>query len=205
METNYPWDGKVTLTCSPARKTRYGLHIRIPGWSQNTAVPGNLYSFLASQQSNIQVRLNGKPVNYATEKGYLVIDREWNKGDVIEFTMPMEVKRVVSRPEIKFNKDRVAIQRGPIVYCIEGADNNGKAWNLLIPDSSTFSASTQNVISEQVIALKADVPVLEVSTDGMNVSVTNRPVTAIPYYVWCNRGSNQMQVWLPRKISEIKL
>ena len=205
METNYPWDGKVTLTCSPARKTKYGLHIRLPGWSQNTVVPGNLYSFLGSQQSNIEVKINGKPVSYTTEKGYMVIDREWTRGDVVEFTFPMEVKRVTSRPEIKFNTGRVAIQRGPIVYCIEGADNNGKAWNLFIPDSAMFSINPQHIISEQVITLKADVPVVEVSTDGMNLSVINRPVTAIPYYVWCNRGSNQMQVWLPRKISEIKL
>ena len=153
---------------------------------------------------NIPITVNGKAINYTIDKGYAVIDRQWQAGDVVECDFPMDVRRVVSRPEVRFNIDRVALQRGPLVYCVEGADNNGKAWNFVIPDNATISTSQHNVLSEPVIALKADVPVLELGADSLTVTTRNKPITAIPYYVWANRGSNEMQVWLPRKMN-IKL
>ena len=205
METNYPWDGKIKLSFNPARKIHYALHLRIPGWSQNEAVPGNLYSFLNSREASIAVTVNGQPVEYKTEKGYAIIDRDWKKGDVVEYILPMDVRRVISRPEISFNTNRVALQRGPLVYCVEGADNNGKAWNLIIPDNTPIQTEQQNILSESVISLKAQVPVLDIGADGFTAQTTGKTITAIPYYVWCNRGNNQMQVWIPRKITEIKL
>ncbi|MEO5996534.1 MAG: beta-L-arabinofuranosidase domain-containing protein [Chitinophagaceae bacterium] len=205
METNYPWEGKVTLSFNPVKKIRYALHIRVPGWAQNEAVPGNLYSFLGTKESGISAMLNGQPATYKTEKGYIVIDREWKKGDVIELTLPMDVQRIVSNEEVKFNVNRVALQRGPLVYCVEGADNNGKAWNLVIPDNVKFTTQQLDVLTEKVISLNTEAPVLEISADGMTVNTIKKTITAIPYYVWCNRGSNPMQVWIPRKISDIKL
>jgi uncharacterized protein len=204
VETNFPWDGKVKMSFNPAKKIKYALHIRIPGWAQNQAVPGNLYNFLTTKELSVPITVNGKQVNYSMDKGYAVIDREWKKGDVVACDFPMEVRRVVSRPEIRFNINRVALQRGPIVYCIEGADNNGKAWNLVIPDNTNITTASEQVLTEPVIALKAEVPVLEVAADSITVTTKNKLVTAIPYYVWANRGGNEMQVWLPRKVN-IKL
>jgi DUF1680 family protein len=204
VETNFPWDGKVRIAFNPAKKMNYALNIRIPGWAQNKAVPGDLYSFLTVNEKHIPLRLNGKEVPYTINKGYATIQREWKKGDVIEVEFPMDVRRVVSRPEVRFNIDRVALQRGPLVYCVEGADNNGKAWNLVIPDNTNISTSEHTVLSEPVIALKADLPVLEIAADSVTVTTRMKPITAIPYYVWANRGSNEMQVWLPRKVN-IKL
>lgn len=205
METNYPWDGKVKMIFDPAKKMHYALHVRIPGWAQNEAVPGNLYTFLSDKEAKASLTVNGKAVEYKTEKGYAVIDRDWKKGDVVEYVLPMDVRRVISRPEISFNANRVALQRGPLVYCVEGADNNGKAWNLLIPDNTPIQTQQQNILSEAVISLRAEVPVVDISADGFSAQTMGKTITAIPYYVWCNRGSNQMQVWIPRKITEIKL
>jgi DUF1680 family protein len=206
METMYPWDGKVTIRVNPQKKLRFNLHVRIPGWARNEPVPGDLYKFTSSVDDHqLSISINGKPFLYQIEKGYAVIGREWKKNDVLEINFPMDIKRIVAKPELKFNNDRVALQRGPLVYCVEGADNNGKAWNLVVPDNATFSTRQLNILSEPVIGISTELPVVNVSDDGMSLKTEITSVTAIPYYSWCNRGQNPMQVWLPRKIKDVKL
>ena len=117
----------------------------------------------------------------------------------------MDIRKIVSKDSLKFNIDRVALQRGPLVYCVEGADNDGKAWNFVLPDNAVLSTATQNVLTEPVVTMQAEVPVLIVGEDGFSAKTIQKKITAIPYYVWCNRGSNQMQVWLPRKIKNLKV
>jgi DUF1680 family protein len=205
METNYPWDGKVSLNMDPVKKTSFGLHIRIPGWASGTAVPGNLYTFTSNENNLLVLTLNGKSIPYKNENGYAVIEREWKKGDKVEWTMPMNTRKIVSREDLKQDKDRIALQRGPIVYCVEGADNNGKAWNILFPENTTVTTVNYKILDEPVIALQANVPVITTGADNASLHTEVKKVTAIPYYTWCNRGSNQMQVWLPVKINDVKL
>lgn len=205
MKTNYPWDGNVQLTLSPAKKAKFDLHIRIPGWAQGEAVPGGLYNFEDASISPFTVKLNGKEVAYKREKGYVFIDREWKKGDVVELNLPMEIKRVVSRPEVSENEERVAIQRGPLVYCVESTDNNGQAWNVILPKNASLTTVQKTVLSEPVVAIQGETPKLTVSSDGNNIQTENKPLVAIPYYTWANREQSQMQVWLPRKIKDIKI
>ncbi|HMC84544.1 MAG TPA: beta-L-arabinofuranosidase domain-containing protein [Chitinophagaceae bacterium] len=205
METNYPWDGKVSLNMDPVKKTSFGLHIRIPGWASGTAVPGNLYTFTGNENNLLVLTLNGKSIPYKNENGYAVIVREWKKGDKVEWTMPMNTRKIVSREDLKQDKDRIALQRGPIVYCVEGADNNGKAWNILFPENTTVTTVNYKILDEPVIALQANVPVITTGADNASLQTEVKKVTAIPYYTWCNRGSNQMQVWLPVKINDVKL
>ena len=131
--------------------------------------------------------------------------RTWKKGDILEYTMAMAVKKVVSREEIKTNQGRIALQRGPLVYCIEGADNDGKALNLIFPENTVIKEVPYTVLNEKVIALKADLPVVMINADGMGLQTIKKEMIAIPYYTWCNRGKNQMQVWLPQKISDVKV
>ena len=205
MQTNYPWDGKVDLSIDPAKKASFALHIRIPGWAGGAAVPGNLYSFAEENKSMPALMINNQPATYRNEDGYAVIEREWKKGDKIIWTIPMDIRKVVSRDELKFNNNRVALQRGPIVYCVEGADNNGKAWNMILPDNATLTTGKEDILSEPVITIQAELPVIDVSADGLTIKTDKKTITAIPYYTWCNRGSNQMQVWLPTKIKDVKL
>src|SRR5262249_11200406 len=139
------------------------------------------------------------------EKGYAVIDREWKKDDTIELSIPMDVKRVKARNELKQDEERVALQRGPLVYCVEGADNNGKAWNLLLPDKATFQVSFQKDLLGGLTTIQFQAPTIQLSADGQSISKKTKTVTAIPYYSWCNRGQNQMQVWLPQRIKDIKI
>ncbi|MBS1946587.1 MAG: glycoside hydrolase family 127 protein [Bacteroidetes bacterium] len=205
MRTSYPWDGNVNISVSPQKKSKFTLHIRIPGWVRGEAVPGGLYHFEDTSASGYSIKLNGKDIPYQIEKGYAVIDREWKKGDGIEVSFPMKVERVVSRPEVQANNDRVAIQRGPLVYCVEGADNNNGAWNMILPERTPLSPFSKTIDAEHVVALKGEVPSLLIDTDGSAVRTIKREMVAIPYYVWCNRGQNEMQVWLPVSIKNVKV
>lgn len=205
METGYPWTGTVTLTADPAKKVAYALHVRLPGWAQNTPAPGNLYQFTAQPATSVEVLLNGKPVPYREEKGYIVLDRTWQKGDAVEVKLPMDVRQVVARREVKADDGRIALQRGPLVYCVEGVDNGGRAWNLIVPSNATYTTAPLQVLDEPVTAVQANIAVLEPAPDGKSIVNTPKTITAIPYYAWANRGKSQMQVWLPTKIKEIKV
>ncbi len=203
--TEYPWDGNIRIQADPDRKMNATLYLRIPGWAQDEPVPGDLYKYVGRTDKASALYLNGKKVALQIEKGYAIISRQWQKGDQLELRLPMNVNRVAASGQLKFNADRIALQRGPLVYCVEGADNNGKAWNFVLPENPVFSTEQLMVLTEPVIALKTKVPVIDVSSDGLSIITENKSITAIPYYAWCNRGPNQMQVWLPVKIKDIKL
>ncbi|MBD2703090.1 glycoside hydrolase family 127 protein [Spirosoma sp. BT702] len=205
LDTNYPWDGNVTITVNPAKKVAYALHVRIPGWADNMPVPGKLYQFTDTTTGKIEVLLNGKPATYRLEKGYAVLDRTWQKGDVVEVKLPMEVRQVAARREVKADQDRIALQRGPLVYCVEGVDNAGRAWNILVPANATYATKPHQVLDEPVTAIQANVSVVEAAPDGLSVQTKPQIITAIPYYAWANRGKSSMQVWLPGRIKEVKI
>lgn len=205
METNYPWDGQVKLTVDPKAKTKFTLYVRIPGWATGEAVPGGLYQFVDKTSKPFTLMVNGKPATFTMDKGYAVISREWKKGDQVILELPMDVKQVVARTEVSQDNDRVALQRGPLVYCVEGADNGSQAWNVVVPENTNFSATHRADLLEGVTTIQFQAPAVQVSADGTSVTTAVKTVTAIPYYAWCNRGQNAMQVWLPRKIKDIKI
>jgi len=205
MTTNYPWDGKTTLTLNPKTKSKFKVSLRIPGWLRGEAVPGDLFVFENKTPDAFTILVNGKPSPYQMENGYATINREWKKGDVVELNFPMEVKRLTSRTEVKQNEGRVALQRGPLVYCVEGVDNGGQAWNFILPDKAAFTTQHEKELLEGITIIQFEAPTLQINPDGQSITTENRKITAIPYYAWCNRGQNQMQVWLPRSIKDIKV
>ena len=205
QETNYPWDGKVRMSVSPEKSVEFDLHVRIPGWVNNQAVPGDAYRYLENTQETFSLFVNGKLADYKMVGGYALIRKTWKKGDVVVLDMPMPVRRIIANEKIKENHNRVALQRGPLVYCFEYVDNGGKALNIVVPDDITFTAEFQPGLLGGVTVLKGQTPVATVSPDGLNVSTVKREVKAIPYYTWNNRGKGQMQVWLPRKITDIRV
>jgi len=231
METNYPWEGKVKLMIDPVKKGKFKVYVRVPGWYMDNIVPGQLYEKdyenannnarvnaeslyqdikklkdqVSSQTGAIAVMVNGKEVIAKYENGYLSIDKDWKKEDSLEIIFGMQTIMVKAREELKQDKGRIAIQRGPIVYCIEGADNNGKAWNVIIPGNTKFETIDYKVLDESVKALTAEVPVVTVGEDGLSLKTEKKKIIAIPYYTWANRGKNEMQVWLPTKITDVKL
>lgn len=205
QQTNYPWDGNVSITVKPVKKSKFKMLVRIPGWVTDQPSPGDTYQYLDKRKMSVGLTVNGKPVDYAMDKGYAVIDRDWKKGDVINLSLPMEIRRVVTNEKVKADLGRVALQRGPIVYCVEGVDNNGKALNIIVPDDAQLTASKDDSLLDGIVTITSEVPVVSVSADGMEISTSKQKMTAIPYYTWNNRGPSQMQVWIPRKVQDVRL
>lgn len=205
LETNYPWDGKGKLTITPEKKGVFGLHVRIPGWAQNNPVPGDLYRFTENQSTAVTVKVNGKIISPKVLNGYAVIRRAWQKGDVVEWDFPMHVKEVVAHERVKQNTDRIALQRGPLVYCVEGADNGGKAWDFIIADNTRYKIEFKPELLGGVVAIMFEAQALKGGDSPTEVVHYPKTITAIPYYAWNNRGANEMQVWLPKKVKEVRI
>ena len=205
LNTNYPSSGAIELNVDPVKKAKFTLHLRIPGWLNGELTPGGTY--VASEPSSVKPELliNGVTTPYIVENGYVVLNREWKKGDKISYRFPMNTVFVKAKEAIKQDEGRVAIQRGPLVYCVEGADNNNAAWNIILPEKTSFVESTQSILDESVISLKANVPVVTISSNGTSIQTETKTITAIPYYTWANRGKNEMQIWLPTTIKNIKI
>jgi DUF1680 family protein len=204
QESNYPWDGDVKLKVDVAKATEFGLLLRIPGWARGEAVPDGLYRFDGGVSRPVVVKVNGSPVEASMRNGYAVVSRKWKKGDVVELVLPMDVQRVVASDSVKENAGKVALQRGPLLYCAEWVDNGGRTSNLILPVgdvSSSFVSGTLNGVME----LQAAGERVVVGTDGLSVSTNRTAIHFIPYYSWANRGKGEMNIWLPAKVTEVDL
>jgi DUF1680 family protein len=203
QETNYPWDGNIRIGVEPLKKSTFPLYIRIPGWALNEPVPGSTYKYQDKVDSVISIQLNGKALRYTIKDGYAIISRTWKKGDAVTMNLPMPVRKIVATNRIQANVNRVALQRGPLVYCIEQADNGNKSKSFIVPQDATFTSEFNKNLLGGVVTLKAQVPVVVPSAAGNSVSMEQQPLVAIPYFSWANRGKSQMQVWLPTRIEAI--
>jgi uncharacterized protein len=170
---------------APARPTHFALRIRIPGWAQGDPVPGPLYRYANDESSETpRLAVNGEPISLTIEDGYAVIDRTWQQGDRVEVLLPMPVRRVISHPKVVTNQGMVAVERGPLVYCLEGIDNDGKALGRSLSDSAQFSVEWQPDLLQGVNLIRA--------RQG------GEDLTFVPYYAWAHRGVGEMAVWLKR-------
>ncbi len=204
QETGYPWNGDSKLTVSPAKKQAFELRVRIPGWL-TTPVPGDLYRYVQNGTTTPEITVNGVAAGYTIADGYAVISRTWKKGDVVNIRLPMEVKRVASHPAVKENINRVALQYGPMVYCLEGDGGQLSAGHVLLPETTRFDVHFDPALLGGVNTIRFNAPVMIVSDDRTTISTETRQVYAIPYYTWNNRGPHDMQVWLPVSIEKITI
>ncbi|WP_345244214.1 glycoside hydrolase family 127 protein [Nibrella saemangeumensis] len=178
--TNFPWDGAVTMTVSPKQAQAFDLLVRIPGWATGQPMPGQLYSYANAASTKPTLTINGKAVPVTIENGYARIRRTWKAGDVLALTLDMPVREVKANENVQDNRGRVAIERGPLVYCAEGADNNGRALNLAFAPGQAFTPQVRKEMLGGITVLQTAGP---------------QPVTLIPYYAWSHRGPNEMAVW----------
>jgi DUF1680 family protein len=204
-ETNYPWDGNIRIKVDPISTQRFTLYLRLPGWAQGRASPGDLYAYTNFQPVNISCKVNGKPQATKTENGYVTIVREWKKGDVVEYNLPMQILKIKAIDSLKNDLDRVALQRGPFVYCVEWADNQGQVWDMIVPENTMFHTLDYKVVNERVVALQAEVKQAVPQNNGAQIAFRQKKIVAIPYYTWANRGANPMQVWFPEKVRTVSL
>jgi DUF1680 family protein len=197
QSTRYPWEGAVKMTVDPDQTAALTLHVRIPGWARGEPVASDLYHYADRNGPPATLKVNGKTAPIQLDQGYATLKRTWKKGDTIELNLPMAVRRVAANNEVAADKGRVALERGPIVYAAEWADNPGaKVGNLVLPDNQLLTAEFKPDLLKGVTVVKAKAIALSLDEQG---KTTRKQVemTAIPYYAWANRGAGQMIVWIP--------
>ena len=202
---NYPWDGDLKFTVNQASTSDFNLLVRIPGWAREEAVPSDLYRFATPSDAKVVIKVNGKPVEYALKNGYAVLARKWKKNDVVDVSLPMEVRTVAAHPNVQDNVGKVALQRGPVIYCAEWKDNDGKASNIIVPNGTAFTATAKPDVLNGITELTATVPVVKVDAATNTISTVRQTLTAIPYYAWANRGKGEMTVWFPQQVTDVDL
>ncbi len=185
QKTDYPWDGKVEITIDPQKSRNIEIALRIPGWSQNQPVPGDLYTFRSPDHQMFTLTVNGRNADYAVDKGYAVVKRNWKKGDRLVLELPMPVRYVMAHEKVSSDQGRVAIQRGPLVYAAEWPDfRDGRVLGLELDEKDKMQ-----------VAFKSDL------LSGITVVSNQAGFKAIPYYAWANRGKGEMAVWFKVKTS----
>ena len=188
QHTQYPWDNKVLLEVVKAKKAvNTVIKLRIPGWCRE-----------------VNVSVNGRPVPYDREKGYIAVNGKWKKGDVITYSMEMRTRIVEANPLVEESRGQVAVQRGPIIYCAESPDlGDIDIDDIAIPVDTKFTPVEVVIDGSRMIALEGEVVVRDEETwkGQLYRDVTRknerRTIRLIPYYAWGNRGKSEMTVWMP--------
>jgi DUF1680 family protein len=190
QQTDYPWDGRVTLHVDPRAPATFAVSIRVPGWARGEASPGGLYRFVdrsaeasrsggaSGARGSSRAAVNGRAVPIAIEKGYLRIARRWNKGDVVSLEFPMPIQRVLADDRVLEDRGKVAIQRGPVLFAFEGVDNGGHVLDRTLLKDAALTAQFDRSLLGGVTVIRGG------------------GLTAIPYYAWNNRGRGEMTVWI---------
>ena len=201
QSTNYPWDGNVKINIEPEAKSKFTISLRIPGWAQNKPVPSDLYHYMNKLDQKPVIKINNKEIKYDISKGYAEINKQWEKGDIIEIDFPMPVRKVIANEKVTENIGKYSIERGPLVYCAEWVDNGGKVRNLLLDKDAVFTYEYQANLINGVNILKGVSKSLSNDKSGNSTIEKKQSFIAIPYYAWAHRGSGEMMVWFPYKKS----
>ena len=197
--TEYPWDGAIQFNVTVEKEQEFAIRFRIPDWVTQYPVATKLYSY-TDAPLKYTITVNGKSIRPYVRDGYITVNRTWKSGDTVSLDFPMEVRRVRAIDEVYDDRGLLAIQRGPIVYCMEGIDqHDGHVFNKYIPANTTFTTTFDNELLNGVMVLKTTAR--EIQSDGSEKEVS---VTAIPYSTWNNRGANEMIVWIPESAERAK-
>jgi len=187
QKTAYPWKEKVRIIVRPEQAAEFTLALRIPGWCVGASLT-----------------VNGKAckLKALARKGYAYIKRIWKKGDRVDLALPMPVERIAAHPHVRMNAGRVALQRGPVVYCLEEVDNGPDLAAIVLPSDAKLKARFQPDLLEGVTVItgRAARRTLADPRGGLyqpasprSKSLTNK---AVPYFAWCNRKPGEMRVWI---------
>ncbi len=190
QETRYPWDGRVSLRIAPSSPRAFEVRVRIPGWARERPVPSDLYRYVDASGSGYELRVNGGVVPASLSDGYAVLSRTWKAGDLVTLNLPMPVRRVVADDRVADDRGRIALERGPLVYCVEGIDNGGSIGDVVVPDKALLTPEARPDLLGGITVLRGT------AADGAG---KKRELTAVPYYAWSNRGPGEMAVWLTRQ------
>ncbi|MCD8269973.1 MAG: glycoside hydrolase family 127 protein [Parabacteroides sp.] len=198
--TEYPWNGDIRVAVTPKGKQEFALKIRIPGWVQGEVVPSNLYTFTDNKELGYVVKVNGEPVQSTLDKGYFTISRPWKKGDVVEVHFDMEPRTVKANSKVEADRGKIAVERGPIVYCAEWPDNDFSVLSVFMNRKPEFKLERKPELLYGINELKTQAQTLGYDESGRLIT-KDVTLTLIPYYAWAHRGAGEMAVWLPQDVS----
>ncbi len=198
---DYAGTGRQTITVDANKAGRFTLKLRIPGWARDIVAPGGLYAFVGNA-GDYTVKVNGEEVDGALDKGYLAIDRKWKKGDRVELEFPMEPRFVAARPEVEADRGRLAVQRGPLVYCAEWPDNDFAFGAAVVNPEMPMTTRSSDMLGGVTII---DVPAQLVERRDGRLGLSDVKLALIPYYAWAHRGKGKMAVWLAAEPSAVAL
>ena len=197
QKTSYPWEGNIELTVTPESKQEFSIMLRIPGWVDNRPVPSDLYTYMNADEKKIVIKINGEVQNAPIEKGSAVRARKWEPGDVIQLTLPMEVHKNKANDKVEADINHLSVERGPIVYCAEFADNNGAVLNYVLKSGDEFAVSPAPALFDGVNLLKGHVDRVVADKNYEVIKSVKDSLTLIPYYARSHRGNGEMTVWFP--------
>ena len=197
QKTSYPWEGNIELTVTPESKQEFSIMLRIPGWVDNRPVPSDLYTYMNADEKKIVIKINGEVQNAPIEKGYAVLARKWEPGDVIQLTLPMEVHKNKANDKVEADINHLSVERGPIVYCAEFADNNGAVLNYVLKSGDEFAVSPAPALFDGVNLLKGHVDRVVADKNYEVIKSVKDSLTLIPYYARSHRGNGEMTVCFP--------
>lgn len=199
QETDYPWKGDIRLKIAQGNQN-FTMRLRIPGWVRGNVLPGDLYAYADNQKPVYQVSVNGQTVESDVNNGYLSIARKWKKGDVVEVHFDMLPRIVKANPKVEADRGRIAVERGPIVYCAEWPDNRFNVHSVLLNQHPQFKVTEKPELLYGINQLTTDAQALSYDMAGKLVA-KDVELTLIPYYAWAHRGEGDMEVWLPINVS----
>lgn len=192
VESEMPWGGGSSITVSTEGSVRGTLKLRIPGWARNRPLPSPLYSYLEPSSRPATISVNGEAVSAVPDAmGYVSLDRLWENGDRVDVEFPMEIRRIAADERVRETRRRVAVERGPVVYCAEWPDiQGGEVLTALLDPSEELQAVFDGSFFGGAVLIQGNVRSV---TDPGSPS---RPIRLIPYYLWANRGAGEMAAWL---------
>jgi uncharacterized protein len=198
QKTAYPHCEKIDIVVDPEKEGPFELRLRIPGWVRGVTLPGDLYRYIDDEPADWTVSINGEKVDVKTELGFAILDRTWKKGDRVELVLPMPVRRVLANEKVEADRGRVAVERGPLVYCLEGADRpDGMVENVYLEDSVKLQPVWKEKMLGGIVALEGIAGELFLDKNGKRAT-RDMLIRLIPYYTWNYRGANHMEVWIAR-------
>lgn len=209
QETQYPWNGDIAITVDKNSAGQFAMKIRIPGWVKNQVVPSNLYSYTDNERCQATCTINGSSVDVkTTSDGYLTINRKWKKGDIVRLHFDMPVRTVRAIELVEADRGMVSIERGPLVYCAEAADNQFDIMNLIMNQNPKFDIlpaqdfkinAADGPHTYQLTKLVTDAQTLAFDKQG-KLAAQDVRLTLIPYYAWCHRERGNMKVWIAQDL-----
>ena len=209
QRTDYPWDGEIEITVRPESPAEFGLCLRIPDWARGTLDSTELYSFVEPGQQGIKASVNGRSIAVKSiEDGWLRINRRWEDGDTVVLRLPMTIKRVQATDKIKANRGKVALMRGPIVFCLEEVDHDATVLNIALPRDADLTAHYEEGLLEGVVTVTGQGRVHQFVADddgGVKQQTRSVDIKAVPYYAWDNRTPGEMKVWIPEQARSLEV